>query len=54
MDQFVLVVGNPIDGVTLTGPFDDAEAASWWAEHNFPNDTWWVASMACPPPEETL
>lgn len=43
MNQFVIVIGNPIDGISLYGPFDDIEEAHEWAENN--SDEWWCAML---------
>jgi Zn finger protein HypA/HybF involved in hydrogenase expression len=43
--QHVIIVGNPVDGVDLYGPFDGAEVGSEYAAHAFSGDTWWVASV---------
>lgn len=31
--MFVIIAGNVIDGLTLVGPFDDAEAANEYGDH---------------------
>lgn len=45
MDQKVIVLGNPIDGIRLIGPFDTSDDANVVAEQHFPNDTWWIADL---------
>jgi hypothetical protein len=41
MTKYVLVVGNPIDGLDFFGPFDSADDAGYYAEsHRL--DYWWV------------
>lgn len=44
----VVMVGSPVDGVTLTGPFDTVSDASEWAEVEVPNETWWVVEVEKP------
>lgn len=46
MNQFVIIIGNPIDGITIHGPFDDIEEAHEWAEEN--SDEWWCAMLYIP------
>ena len=40
--MIVVMVGNPLDGVLLYGPFDDHETALAWAEAENPPSTWWT------------
>jgi hypothetical protein len=45
--MFIVVSGNPVDGVTFFGPFSDAEVADDWAV-DYLNNTggdWWVSSV---------
>ena len=44
-EQSVLIVGNVIDGLTLYGPFDDANDAGEYADAMRIDDTWVVAPM---------
>lgn len=46
--MFVILVGNPIDGMGLYGPFNDAGKANDYADANFKNETWWVVPVAKP------
>jgi len=41
----ILAVGNPFDGITLYGPFEDTEQACDYAEHEFANETWWLPDV---------
>lgn len=43
-----LIIGNPVDGLRLIGPFDDAEAATLYAERCITVNTWWVAELQAP------
>ncbi len=45
--MFVILAGNPVDGMTVYGPFDDAEDANDYAENNFDGD-WWVTKVEKP------
>jgi hypothetical protein len=52
--MFIIIAGNPIDGVTCYGPFKTGESAGDWAEDNICNDDWWIANITEPgfSPEE--
>lgn len=43
MDKYVIVIGNPIDGITIYGPFENMEEAHEWAENN--SDEWWCSYL---------
>jgi hypothetical protein len=43
----VLIQGNPVDGISITGPFEDSDAANAFAENQKCID-WWVASLDAP------
>ena len=40
--NFVVLVGNPVDGLTVHGPFTNPEDATAYAEVEFKHDDWWV------------
>ena len=42
----VIAIGNPVDGITLYGPFDDGEAANVWAENE--GGDWWNITITNP------
>lgn len=44
----LLIYGNPADGFTFVGPFDDSEAAHEHLEHNPVDDEWWIAPLVDP------
>lgn len=45
-EQFLVVVGNPVDGVSFFGPFASADEASTWCECGGVRDSeWWVAPI---------
>lgn len=46
-DQFILVIGNPIDGLGFEGPFDSEHAATDYAEERLRVE-WWVAGLNVP------
>lgn len=44
--KYCVAIGNPFDGMTLYGPFDDFTDAEVWAEENDNHcDEWWVVSV---------
>ena len=45
--MYVLVVGNPIDGLQFVGPFPDHDAAVEYAER-YEDQEWWVTSLDKP------
>lgn len=46
--MFVVLVGNPIDGMTIHGPFEDGNEAGDWAQSEFQDDTWWIVEVKKP------
>lgn len=44
-NQHVLMVGDPVSGVHLHGPFPDIDGAISAGEGEFPNETWWVVEV---------
>jgi hypothetical protein len=51
--MYVLITGNPVDGISLIGPFTDSEEAIEYAEvHiNGPGE-WWLAEVEAPQEQE--
>lgn len=50
--QFILVFGNPIDGITCYGPFETSHAAHTWVENSSAHKSdYWIAALRHP---ETL
>ncbi|WP_026332132.1 hypothetical protein [Thioalkalivibrio sp. ALE16] len=46
---YVVASGNPFDGLTFVGPFDDPNAAGDYAgESNLSRDTWQVVPLTAP------
>ena len=48
----IIVMGNPIDGLTFTGPFNDAEEAGDYAADEYHHEEWWIAFVQ-PPKDES-
>jgi hypothetical protein len=40
--KHLVAKGNPFDGVTLYGPFDEGDDALEWAEFNDTEGDWWI------------
>ena len=48
-DVYVLIVGNPFDGLRAIGPFDDPDDIGLdFAPDLFPNDPWWIIKLEKP------
>lgn len=45
--KYVVINGNPLDGFTITGPFDDSENALMFAQKNR-DECWWVTPINQP------
>lgn len=45
--KLVMLAGNPIDGLTVYGPFTDADDADRWAESNHIGE-WWLTVLEQP------
>lgn len=46
MKTHIVVIGNPVDGYSFYGPFEDSEDACEFAEANL--DEWWLADLMNP------
>lgn len=47
--HFIVCYGNPIDGLTFTGPFETRDSANEWADANIATEyDWWVAPIEQP------
>ena len=49
---FVLVTGNPFDGLNMIGPFADPEVANGYADANHADRTFWCLNLQSPIPCE--
>jgi hypothetical protein len=56
--MYVVVVGNPFDGMTIYGPFDGPTEADEWTQGNAKTDLdgvdWWIMPLESPVDDETL
>lgn len=41
----LVLTGNPVDGLSFYGPFEDALAAGDWAEAGLSGHEWWIATL---------
>lgn len=48
VDQAIVITGNPVDGLTFLGPFQDAATANEWADLMDVEPEWWVATLLAP------
>lgn len=46
--MFVVVIGNPFDGLSIHGPFDSHDDARQWAEDEGDSESWWVKEVEKP------
>lgn len=47
-DLYVVLTGNPIDGLSVYGPFEDAEAANEFADGCLRGNEWWSVTLHAP------
>jgi len=50
--MYIGVYGNPIDGLTFTGPFADEDTAIEHMENGYSEDVWWIAELNEPTMQE--
>jgi len=50
MEQYILITGDPIDGLEFIGPFENADDAAKYAEGDkfIDRDTWWITTLVQP------
>lgn len=46
--MYVVVFGNPLDGLEIVGPFQDADDALHYADCNLSGETWWTYQLSAP------
>jgi hypothetical protein len=46
--KWIVITGNPVDGLHHVGPFNDHEAATEYAENFCRADDWWIAKLDTP------
>ena len=48
--MLLVVTGNPVDGFSHVGPFEDYETASEYADRRMDSD-WWIVPLNSPEAE---
>lgn len=43
--MYVILCGNPADGIQVHGPFLSSDEACEWADTALKNETWWVTDL---------
>jgi hypothetical protein len=44
--QVIIITGDPVDGFSYIGPFEDYDAAVFYTDTVFDRyDTWWIADL---------
>lgn len=46
--KYIIITGNPVDGLGFVGPFKTAEEANRYADLSFTAGDWWVVSLDKP------
>jgi hypothetical protein len=46
--NYAVVYGNPVDGFTMVGPFDDSQNALDWSDRMLDSAEWWVIKLEDP------
>lgn len=53
-NKWIIVVGDPIDGINIVGPFDDFEFAKNYATMFYRHETWWITKLIQPEIEDEV
>lgn len=52
-DKWIVISGNPVDGMSFHGPFDDGNYANDWARAEMGNaEDWWITRLSKPIQED--
>lgn len=43
--KYIVITGNPVDGLFFNGPFGEHDGAVEWAEREQAGEDWWVAQL---------
>ena len=43
--MWIVIVGNPLDGLAFHGPFEYSDSAVDWAEIHAVDSDWWVSEV---------
>ena len=49
-NQFLIILGNPVDGYNYVGPFASSDEANDWGERNEAKyeTEWWITCLVTP------
>lgn len=47
-NEYVVVSGNPFDGLTIYGSFSCVEEAIEWADLDLRDEPWWIVKVQSP------
>lgn len=50
--QHIIMIGNPVDGINLIGPFNSRDKARAYAESHLDDEQWNIASLTSPVQDE--
>ena len=45
--KYLIIIGNPVQGFDIFGPFDDVDQAITWGEDLVQGD-WWLTELVSP------
>ncbi len=46
--MFIVLMGGPLEGFSIFGPFDSQLKAEEWAEKEFGKNCWWAVELESP------
>ena len=46
--SWIVLTGNPVDGITFWGPFQTGEYANDWAQFHCRGTDWWITEVNSP------
>ena len=52
--MYIIIYGNPVDGLQFIGPFTEPGLANSYAETRLKHETWWVGTMQKPVRQRNL
>lgn len=50
--RYIVMAGNPVDGLRFFGPFDDSEEANEFADDACSGGDWWTVPLSAVKPED--
>lgn len=46
--MFIIAYGDPIDGMSFVGPFEDDDGLDEYARDNLQDSNWWIVKLEKP------